>query len=217
MKIPVTIVGVGAGFSYDDSGPTHHTLEDLSIIRALANVTVHNITDPLMASKFADISANFNGPNYVRLDRESLPVIYDENEDFTTGVKIFKSSRDLIIVACGNMVHTALTVSEMLEKEGINAGVIDIYTLPINRELFLTAVSGTRQVITLEEHNLNGGLGSAVCELFSDNNIAIPVKRIGLNLTEGYCYKYGGRKHLQSLYGLDPETITETIVRLHRK
>lgn len=214
MNIPVTLVGVGAGFSYEESGPTHHNLEDLSIMRVLPNITINNITDNIMAAAFADISCQMTSPNYIRLDREILPIIYKEGSDFSAGLTVLKESKDIYIVATGNMVHRALEVAEELKKHSLNVGVIDLYTFPINEKLFLETVSQVKKIITLEEHTLFGGMGSAVAEVLADNNKLIPIKRIGLNLRKGYCYKYGGRKNIQSLYGLDKESIIKTILSL---
>jgi len=214
MNIPVTLVGVGAGFSYEESGPTHHTLEDLSIMRALPNITINNITDNTMAVAFADISCQMTSPNYIRLDREILPIIYKEGSDFSAGLTVLKESKDIYIVATGNMVHRALEVAEELKKHSLDVGVIDLYTFPINEKLFLETIGSAKRIVTLEEHTLFGGMGSAVLEVLADNNKFIPLKRIGLNLRKGYCYKYGGRKKIQSLYDLDKESIIRTILNL---
>lgn len=214
MNIPVTLVGVGAGFGYDDSGPTHHTVEDLSIMRILPNMTVNSMSDSVMTAAFADISCRMTSPNYLRLDRKILPTIYKEGADFSAGLTILKQSNDIYIIATGNMVHRALEVSEELKKHSIEVGVIDLYTFPINQKLFLEAISNAKNIITLEEHTIPGGMGSAVVEVLADNNKFIPVKRLGLDCRKGYCYKYGGRENIQSLYGLDTESITKTILNL---
>lgn len=214
MNIPVTLVGIGAGFSYDDSGPTHHAVEDLSIMRILPNMTVNNITDNIMAAAFADISCKITSPNYIRLDRELLPNIYKEGSDFSSGLTVLRPSNDAYIIATGNMVHRALEVSEELKKHSFEVGVIDLYTLPINGKLFLKAVDMAKRIITLEEHTIPGGMGSAVAEVLTDNNKFIPLKRLGLDFRKGYCYKYGGRKNIQSLYSLDKESIIKTILSL---
>lgn len=206
MKLPVTIVGVGAGFSYDDSGPTHHALEDLSIMRILPNLTVNSISDNVMADWAAQASCKMKAPNYVRLDREPLPLIYNIGTDFSDGLNVLRPGKEIFIVATGNMVHRALEVSDET-----GAGVIDLCSLPINQKIFLEKISGAKKIITLEEHTLPGGLGSCVSEILTDNNLPIQLKRIGLDCREGYCYRYGGRKNIQSLFGLDKENILKTI------
>lgn len=215
MNIPVTLVGVGAGFSYDDSGPTHHAFEDISVLRILPNIQINNITDSVMAKAFAQLSCKMKQPNYVRLDRQALPIIYKENYDFTSGMSILKPAKDAYIVSSGNMVHRALEVLDKLKKKkhSLDIGVIDLYTLPINEKLFLKTIKGIKRIITLEEHTLPGGIGSNVCEVLADNNIKVSVKRIGLDFRSGYCYKYGGRQNIQSIYGLDVDSIVNTILK----
>ncbi len=211
MNIPVTLVGVGAGMSYDDSGPTHHTVEDISVLRILPNMRVNSVTDPVMAAAFAELSCRFEFPNYVRLDRKRLPTIYREGQDFTPGLATLVMG-DIYILATGNMVHRALDVSDELRKHGMKAGVVDIYTLPVNKGLFLDTVKEAKALFTLEEHTLPGGFGSAICEVLSDNHRTIPLKRFGLNLSSGYCYRYGGRERLQALHGLGKEDIINSML-----
>ena len=211
MNIPVTLVGVGAGMSYDDSGPTHHTVEDISVLRILPNMRINSVSDSVMAAAFAELSCRFEFPNYVRLDRKRLPTIYREDQDFTPGLATLVMG-DSYILATGNMVHRALDVSDELRKHGMKAGVVDIYTLPVNKGLFLNTVKEAKALFTLEEHTLPGGFGSAICEVLSDNHRPIPLKRFGLNLTTGYCYRYGGRERLQALYGLGKEDIINSIL-----
>jgi len=212
MNIPVTLIGVGAGFSYDDSGPTHHAVEDLSIMRILPNLRVHTITDSVMATAFADLSCKADYPNYVRLDRETLPPIYSEGDDFSSGISVLKEGKELCLVATGNMVHRALDVADELTKHSVDAGVLDVYTLPVNETSFLSITDNTQKIVSLEEQTLRGGFGSAVIEVLIDNNRFVPIKRFGLDFKTAYCYKYGGRKNIQSLFGLDTQSITNAIL-----
>ena len=124
MKLAVTIVGVGAGVSYDDSGPTHHAVDDLSALRILPNLKIHNITDSVMARSFADISMQMVGPNYVRLDRGILPTIYDETFDFSDGLSVLIPGCDRYIIATGNMVHRAMEIASELKSVAIGKMLI---------------------------------------------------------------------------------------------
>ena len=212
MNLPVTLVGVGAGFSYDDSGPTHHTLEDIAILRVLPCMEINNITDSNMARAFAGASCHMNGPNYIRLDRKLLPVYYEEDDDMSVGLRVFDKGKDLQLVATGNMVARAFEVAKELQAKGVDAGVTDVYTFPINVDAFMRAIKGVKKIVTIEEHVLEGGLGSAVCEVLADHDKRIPCKRIGIRLDAGYCYEYGGRVNIQKQYGLDKKSIVRTIV-----
>jgi transketolase len=217
MNLPVTIVGVGAGVSYDDSGPTHHAVEDLSALRVFPNLKIHNITDAVMAQAFAEISCGLAGPNYIRLDRKILPNIYDHATDFSNGLAALASGSDGYMIATGNMVHRALEVREDLIRHGLNFGVIDAYTFPLNSEMLIDAVRSVDQIITIEEHTIAGGLGSAVCEVLADHALLKPVKRIGFNFSMGYCYQYGGRENIQAIYGLDKHSILKMIISTTKK
>lgn len=213
MKVPVSLVGVGAGVSYEDSGPTHHAVDDISILRILPNFKIFNASDAVMAEGFAKLSCEIDYPNYVRLDRQQLPDLYEEGTDFSAGIALLKPGKDVCLAATGNMVHRALEISDSLKEKGIDASVLDIYMLPIAAEPFIEYVQGIKKIYSLEEHNLVGGVGSAVCEMVCDNGLPIPVKRFAMNFQKGYCYKYGGREYLQSLYELDKEKVMETILK----
>jgi len=211
MDIPLTIVGVGVGFGYEDSGPTHFLLEDLAVMRSMPNITVHSITDSIMASKIAEISCDFNHTNYVRLDRHTPPDIYNDNYDFTQGFSVLMEGDGSYIISTGIMTHQALKIAERLKESGINIGVIDLYTLPINEKPFVETVKSANKLVSLEEHFLPGGLGSSILEELNDNSISIPVKRLGLSIKDGYCYRYGGREDIRNYYKLDESNIEEKI------
>lgn len=209
MNIPVTIIGIGAGFSYDDSGPTHHSTEDIAVMRVLPNMTILSPSDSIMSAKFARMSCQMSGPSYVRLDREILPLIYKQDTSFSDGLTNLKVGKDVCIISTGNMVHRAIEVSNKLKEHSINAGVIDLYRIrPINEELLLNSIGQSKRIVTLEEHLLTGGMGSAVAEILIDNGKTTPLKRIGIR--DKYYYAYGSRNNIQSLCGLDTDSVTKT-------
>ena len=210
MNIPVTIVGVGAGFGYDDSGPTHHATEDLAAMRALPNMNIICPADIVTTASAARMSCEMKTPNYVRLDREVLPIIYQAETDFSDGLSALRTGTDVVIISTGNMVHIALEISDRLKERSVAAGVVDLYRIkPINRELLLANLRSAARVVTLEEHLLDGGLGSAVLEVLADCDVNIPVKRFGI--PDKYLYAYGGRSNIQRLCGLDPDYVSQTI------
>lgn len=211
MNIPITVVGVGAGFGYDDSGPTHHLTEDIAVMRSMPNVVIHSISDNVMAQAVAEMSCTLPMTNYIRLDRKPFDGIYTEGEDFTGGLKVLSQGKDGVIVATGAMVHSAIAAARQLKKVNIDLGVVDLFTIPINAPIFIEKVSKSKRIITLEEHFLPGGMGSAVCEVLCDNGMTIPVKRIGLAIEKEYCYQYGGRKEIRRYYGIHEEGIIEQI------
>ena len=213
MNNPITIVGVGAGFGYEDSGPTHHITEDIAIMRAMPRIEVNSITDSVMASAFADISYNLKTTNYVRLDRQVFTDVYNANSEFSEGVSVLKESKGYYIIATGSMVHTALEITRRLEKKRIYVGVIDVYKIPINTSAFIKIIRKSKKLISLEEHFLPGGFGSAVCEVLNDHNVLVPVKRLGLPIDKHYCYKYGGREIIRGYYGVNRRNIEKEIIK----
>ncbi len=210
MNVPVTIVGVGAGFSYDDSGPTHHATEDLSVMRVLPNFVIYNPSDSFLAARCADMSYNLSVPCYVRLDRKVLPTVRTKAFDIAAGYRIISSAKDGYLLATGNMVHQAVKIAGILSKKSIDVGVIDIFRIkPINEEILVDISSKVAWLATLEEHLLAGGFGSSVAEVLVDRRISTPLKRIGL--AEKYYYEYGGRGYIRSVCHLTPEIVAMEI------
>lgn len=209
MNIPLVIVGMGAGHSYDDSGPTHHLLEDIAIMRTMPNITIYNITDSLMAGDLATYSYNANNTYYIRLDSVEKEPIYDKEENFSVGYKRFKDgkvSRKNVIISTGNMVYECLSVAEELKKENIEVDLIDIYKFPIH-SIILEELDYCNKIMTVEENFLDGGMGSELCELLNDSNINRKIKRIGITKEQGYSYVYGGREEIYKHYGIDKNSI----------
>jgi transketolase len=211
MDIPISFVGVGAGFGYEDSGPTHHIIEDLAIMRSMPNISINSVTDSVMAAGVADMTCAAPRANYIRLDRQVLPDIYPSGTDFSAGVARVREGGETCIVATGSMTHTALKVADQLAGEGLRVSVVDLYTLPVNEALLLDLLKGVERVVTLEEHFLPGGMGSAVCEVLADHGLRLPVKRLGLAHGKGYCYEYGGREAIRRHYGMDETAIISAV------
>ena len=185
MKFPITIVGVGSGYSYDDSGPTHHMLEDISIMRVLPHMTIHSISDNVMARRVAEESVEMNTPNYVRFDRHIRPDIYKDDDDLSFGYNVLEEGTD------GYFISTGIMTDMAIQHYDGRLGIIDLHTIPCH-ESSLSEIIQDKKVITLEEHFLPGGLGSYVLEIISDNDLNTKVRRIGLK--QAYIYRYGGRQ-----------------------
>ncbi|MDQ7821501.1 MAG: transketolase C-terminal domain-containing protein [Candidatus Eremiobacteraeota bacterium] len=210
MNLPITAVGVGSGFSYDDSGPTHHSTEDVSIMRVLPHMTILNSSDSVMASRFAEMTVTLEGPSYVRLDREAVPPLYPPGETFQEGHFVHHEGRDLLIIATGTIIRRALVVREDLREKGVDAGVIDLYRLkPLNEEALVKLIAAVPAVVTLEEHLLAGGLGSILAELMADSGILKPLVRVGIK--DRYYYAYGGRNNIHGICGIDREAVVDKI------
>jgi transketolase len=210
MCLPVTVIGVGGGITYSSDGPTHHATQDVAVMRALPGMIILNPADSTTAAAAARISYESKGPVYVRIDKGKLPLLYDNSANFSVGLAQLKQGRDLTIVATGVMVPQAFRVAEELARNSINAGIIDVYRLkPINEKLLLSFLEQSKRVVTLEEHSIVGGLGSAVSEILADYGKSLPMKRIAIS--EKSCPGYGDREWMHKFYGLDVNSITRTI------
>jgi transketolase len=211
MKIPVRVIGIGTGFSYDDSGPTHHTTEDISIMRVIPNLTIFSPSDSICAAKIAEISYKENKPTYIRLDRKIQPNIYEESERFEEGFKELIHGENICIISTGNMVHEALKIVKDFEQRGVKIGVIDLYRLkPLNSDI-IRFLSKYKKIISLEEQLLDGGFGSIISEMITDNSLQLKLKRIGLR---DYIYCYGGRENIQKYCKIDTDSVIKEIEKL---
>jgi len=211
MNLPIVNLGIGAGYAYDIMGPTHHTVEDISIMRVIPNVKIFSPADNTVAAQLARLSYDDPSPQYIRFDRSGIPNIYADRElNIHDGMIKVKEGKDLYIVSTGIMVHQALKVAAALEKEGVRAGVIDIFRIkPFNQELFLDYIKDTPRVVSLEEHLLAGGLGSLISEIFIDENISTPLLRIGQD--DRFVFDLGGREAIWEKYGMDVRGIVKQI------
>lgn len=215
MNLPVTCVGVGAGFDYSTLGPTHHGTEDIALMRVVPGMTIFSPSDSIMADLIAKETYKLPGPKYVRLDRTGYPLIYNDknNVDCSKGLSILRSGEDLCLISTGRMVYQSLQVAECLSKNhSVTATVVDLFRIkPLNEQLLLEIIEKTKFVATLEEHFISGGIGSAVGEVIIDSGKNLPLKRFGI--PDQFCRRYGSREYLQRLHKLDVDSIAEALVK----
>ncbi len=180
--VPVKIIGAHAGIATGEDGATHQGTEDIALMRAMPNMTVIVPCDATEARKATIAAATHKGPVYIRLARNKTPYITHEHSRFEIGkADILKEGTDVTIVACGPLVSQALQSAEILGKEGISAQVINCHTIkPIDAKTLAVAARKTNAFVTVEDHQINGGLGSAVAESLSEI-FPVPVRRVGLN------------------------------------
>lgn len=178
----VKIVGSHAGVSVGPDGATHQMLEDITLMRVLPHMTVVVPCDSLEAEKATLALAAMEGGSYLRLAREKTPIVTTTNTPFSLGkAQIFREGSDLTIIACGPMVYQALVAAEQLSKHGIEAEVINCAVIkPLDSVTILKSVRKTGAVMTVEEAQINGGLGGAIAELLGENE-PLPLSRIGMN------------------------------------
>jgi transketolase len=213
MRLPVVNLGVGAGYAYDIMGPSHHTVEDIAIMRALPHMKIHSPADSVCAEALAQITYEDPSPQYVRFDRAGIPTLYtDRSVDFREGLVVVREGRDLMIVATGIMVHQALKVAAELAEDGLAVGVLDVHRLkPVPTEHLFEALRGIPRIVSLEEHLLCGGLGGSLAEIFVDHGIRTPLLRIGQD--DRFVFDYGGRSVIWRKYGLDVPGVVTRIRR----
>ncbi len=198
----VKIAATHGGISVGEDGASHQCNEDLALMREIPGMTVINPADDIEARAAVKAAYEHQGPVYLRLGRLAVPVIYEEkNFTFRLGRgKVLKEGEDLTIVATGLCVSSALEAAEVLAKKGIRAEVIDIHTIkPLDEELIVASAKKTKKVVTVEEHSILGGLGSAVCETLTEQ-YPTKVLRIGVRDRFG---ESGTGTELLKKYGLD--------------
>ena len=202
----VKIGATHAGITVGEDGATHQCLEDLALMRTLPGMVVINPADAVEARAAVEAAILYQGPVYLRFGRLAVPVIYDKDTykfEMGKGVQM-KEGTDVTIIATGIMVDMALTAAEQLANEGISARVINMHTIkPIDRALVLDAAKETGAVVTAEEHNIIGGIGSAVAEVVSEG-CPVPVLRVGVEDVFG---RSGTVPALLEAYGLTPANI----------
>ncbi len=209
-KLNVKICATHAGLTVGEDGASHQAIEDISLMRSIPNMTVINPSDAVEAEMAIRAVAEYEGPCYVRLGRAAVPVINDNEEyKFEIGKAVtLRQGTEAVIFATGIMVDSALQAYNILAEEGIKVKVVNIHTIkPIDVEAIVAAARETGVAITAEEHSIIGGLGSAVCEILSENH-PIPVIRIGVKDKFG---ESGKPNELLKAYGLTPEDIVEAV------
>lgn len=206
----VKLIGSGGGLTYGSAGTTHHSIEDISIMRSLPNMCVICPGDPVETKYAIKESLKHEGPMYIRLGKRDH-VIHTNNIDFKMGKGIFlKKGDDLHILSTGNMLETAVSVSEILEKYSIKSSVVSMHTVkPIDVNLIKELAYSQKPIFTIEEHSIIGGLGSAVSEVLAELDMSVPFKRIGL--PDQYCTIAGSQKYLRKTFGLNVHNISKII------
>ncbi len=205
----VKLAATHSGITVGEDGASHQSLEDIALMRVLPGMTVIVPADGFETKQAIDAAAEFEGPVYIRLGRSKVPAVMPKDYKFQIGkAYTYSLGKDATIVAAGIMVSAALEAKEILSKEGIDAGVINMSTIkPLDGGALLAAADNTKLILTAEEHSIIGGLGSAVAEFLSENH-PVKVVKIGMRDTFGCS---GPPKELLQLYGLTAANMAETI------
>lgn len=209
-KLNVKIGATHAGISVGEDGATHQCNEDIALMRTIPGMTIINPADDVEARAAVKAAAEMQGPVYLRFGRLAAPVFNDRDTyKFEVGKGVtLREGSDITIIATGLMVYEAVMAADILKNEGINAGVINIHTIkPIDKDIIVTAAENSGILMTVEEHSVIGGLGSAVADVVTEN-YPVPVIKIGVNDRYGYS---GPAKELLKEFGLCAESIAERV------
>lgn len=216
QNLNVKIISTHAGISFGQAGSTHHCTEDIAVMRSFANMTVIVPADGLETGNAVAAAMEWPGPVYIRIGRGFEPPV-NKTKDY--GYEIGKAitmrdGTDVAIIACGVGVLQAVRAAEVLDRQGLSARVINMHTIkPIDREVIIQAVKDTRRIITVEDHNIMGGLGSAVAEVIVESGKACAFRKLGVP----DCYSIVGYpEDLYHFYKFDADGIVDTVSELMR-
>lgn len=210
QKANVKIIGTHGGITVGEDGATHQALEDVSLMRGLPCMTVIVPSDCNECEQALEFAAKYEGPVYIRIARGNLPYIYPDDYKFDINKAfVLKEGKDVTIISNGDIMEEVCKASDILEEKGINAEVISLPVVkPLDTKTIIESVKKTNFAVTVENHSINGGIGSAVCETLAENYPA-RVLRIGVNDTFG---QSGTANELIKHYGLNAEKIVEKIL-----
>ena len=196
------------GVTPANDGASHQAIEDMGILRTIPNMTVIMPADYSSAKKLVRAAAEFDGPVYLRFTRDAIPVIYDEDDSFVIGkAKQLRHGKDVAIIANGDTVRLALQAAEALSAQGIEARVLDMHTIkPLDTEAVMDCIENIGRIVTVEDHNILNGLGSAVCELAAEAGKG-KVKRLGIQDQFGMSAPY---ERLLAMNGVTVENIVDS-------
>lgn len=205
----VKICATHAGVTVGEDGATHQMIEDISLMRTMPNMLVMSTSDDTQTKWAVKAISDYKGPVYLRLSRMATPIIYDENQSFNIGKGIqIGMGKDATVIATGVTVAEALEAKEELESRGIYIRVVDIHTIkPLDKDLIIKCAKETKRIYTVEDHNIIGGLGSAVCEVLS-NEYPKNVTRLGIQDCFG---RSGKASELMDEFGITAKSIVKTI------
>ena len=208
-NLNVKICATHAGITVGEDGATHQMIEDISLMRTIPNMTVLSTSDNTQTKWAVKEMSKIKGPVYLRLSRLATPIIYDENQKFEIGKAIqIGDGTDGTIFATGVTVAEAIKAQENLKSKGIDVRVVDIHTIkPIDKEMIIKCAKETKKLISIEDHNIIGGLGSAISEVLTDEYPAILI-RLGIKDTFG---KSGKAEELMKYFGITAEKIVEEL------
>ncbi|MEZ3498683.1 transketolase family protein [Pantoea sp. KPR_PJ] len=210
----VKLFGLNAGASYGPLASTHHSIDDIAIMRGFGNIEIYAPSCPLECRQIIDYALAHVGPVYIRLDGKDLPQLHDESYRFMPGnIDLLREGKDIALVAMGSTVHEIVRAAERLAEQGISAGVISVPSIrPCDTQQLRNLLHHYPAVIAVEEHNVNGGVGSLVAEVLAEGGCGIPLLRLGI--PDGQYAIAGDRASTRACHGIDAASVVNSAVRL---
>jgi len=211
-NLPVIIAGTGSGLSYAELGPTHHSCEDIAILRALPNISVICPCDPIEVRCALRAAMQHEGPVYLRLGKKGEPALHKTTPDFKIGRAInMREGNDICLLSTGSTMELSLGVADVLASRGISTRVESVHTVkPLDDILLEELACRYRLVVTIEEHSLIGGLGSAVAEWFSDRD-SKGIRLLRYGTADRFLETVGSQEYARTFYGLECRRIVDEI------
>ncbi|WP_313071682.1 transketolase family protein [Atlantibacter hermannii] len=199
----VKLFGLNAGASYGPLASTHHSIDDIAVLRGFGNIEIYAPSCPVECRQIIDYALDHVGPVYIRLDGKALPELHDASYRFAPGaINVLREGADVALVAMGSTVHEIVSAAAALSDQGIDAAVINVPSIrPCDTAQLLAVLQKSRRVITVEEHNVNGGVGSLVAEVLAEVGCAIPLTRLGI--ADGSYAIAADRKDMRAHHGID--------------
>lgn len=212
-NLPVRLLASGGGYVYAPLGPTHLAVEDIALMRALPGMTVVAVADATEMRRCMEQTLDWSGPLYIRFGKGGDPVVTREEWGFTIGRAYpIQDGRDVLLVSTGIMLGPVIAAAELLTKSGLSCGIVHVPTIkPLDTETLLPRACAARLVVTVEEHSILGGLGSAVLEALADTGTAVgPVLRLGI--PDQWTHRYGSQESLLRQANLDTGGIVDSVM-----
>lgn len=211
QNMNVKIVGMGSGLSWSSLGPTHHTTEDIAVLRAIPNLMILSPATPNQVSACVQTAYEHNGPVYIKIGMNHEKEFFEEN--YTLDINqndILKDGDDIAIYVTGSILDEVMKTAKLLEQDGINVKVINVVTIkPFNETDVIKTANGIKRIFTVEEHNIHGGLGSLVAETLAYSGVSAKVLPIGIN--DKFADGYGTHAAVRKANALDSEGIYQAI------
>lgn len=211
----IKFVGLGCGVVANTLGPTHHTTEDIACLRVLPNLTILSPASPKEVVPVLKKAIAYEGPVYIRLGKAFEREIYENESPFEIGkANIIRTGNDVTVFATGSVIGDVIEAADLAKAQGVSVEIVNISTIkPIDTDTILNAAVKTKKVVTVEEHQIAGGLGGIICEVLSGVPERIYIKTMGFH--DVFCNDYGWHQDLKKMYGLSPQDIYEEIIHAH--